>query len=150
MKKILFVCTGNTCRSPMAEVIFNHEAKNMKINQEYVAWSAGLYAVNNEMASQNSIKAMSTLGLDISQHRAQRINVDMIEKSHLILTMGVSHKSELNRLFPKFSDKIFTIYEFIQDDKLSDIEDPYGMPLEKYLECANEIKKAVFTIIKKL
>lgn len=150
MKRILFVCTGNICRSPMAEGIFNHQAKEYKRDNEISAWSAGTYAMDKDKVTKHSASALKDLGIDISHHQAQHVSYENLESSCLILTMTASHKFDLIKRFPEFSDKVFTIYEFTENDNEKNIEDPYGLPLETYVACAIEIKIAVSKVWEKL
>lgn len=133
-KSVLFVCTGNTCRSPMAEVIFNSMHKNA------VAASCGLYAQNGAPASENAVLAAKELGCDLSHHKAVQITGEMLENADLVLTMTAAHKASL----PK-SEKIMTIAEAagLPNDEVSD---PFGGSLEDYRNCIAKMKKLIESI----
>jgi protein-tyrosine phosphatase len=156
MKKILFVCTGNTCRSPMAHgFLKNALESDTSLVKAYMADSAGIYATEGDPASHPSIKALNNWGIDLSSHRARRISPNDIHSSDLILTMTSSHKDTLSALYPEASKKIFTLKEFAEGIQTAgpggpDIGDPYGMPEEIYLRCANDIKQAVEKLVSKL
>jgi len=162
MRKILFVCTGNTCRSSMAEGIFGDAVKkDTLLNGQFVAFSAGISAYDGDPASSSSIKVMKEeWGIDICSHRARRITGNDVETSELILAMTRSHKEAILSMFPNARHKVFTLKEFaagvdadrnIEEYNFAlDIMDPYGMSAHVYRRCALEIKNAVDKVIEKL
>ena len=117
MKKVLFVCTGNTCRSPMAEAIFNHIAKQQ--GAKVRAISAGLF-VENKKVEQNSRDALKLMGITI-RHKPTKITLDMFNSADLVLTMTTEQKLLLEREVK--SDKLYFIVEFINT---IDVFDFYG------------------------
>lgn len=97
--RVLFVCTGNTCRSPMAEGIFRDLAS--KENVELEAASAGLDAMDNMPPNPKSIKAMEKRGIDISHQLSQMLTPQMVEDFNFIFGMGKGHVSTIRTRFPK-------------------------------------------------
>ena len=155
MKKILFVCTGNTCRSPMAEYIMNSLVSQDGLSEEYVAQSAGVSTVDGLGASAGSIYACDIHGIDISSHKSSCIDGGMIEDAELILAMGSSHKSLIQRYFPEESKgKLYTLGEFASlcdsDVYATDISDPYMMDNSVYMKVYEQIEKYINVIIKYL
>ncbi|HAE92070.1 protein-tyrosine phosphatase [Tissierella praeacuta DSM 18095] len=142
--KILFICTGNTCRSPMAEGIlkFMIEKNNLNIEVE----SAGISVFHGDNASKNSIEAMKKIGIDISRHRAKQIHGELVNDARLILTMSKSHKDFIILNFPRSRDKVFTLLEYAYKlDK--DVVDPFGGRLTVYENTRDEIYRAIEKII---
>ena len=145
--KILLLCTGNTCRSPMAEGLFKEFLKERGLDAQVV--SAGLFALDGDTASPQAITAMGEKGIDISKHRARQVTKDLVEESDLILTMTSEHKKRLLTIIPEAKKKVFTLKEFGQGEIL-DIKDPFGQPVEVYKESAKEIEGALKGVICRL
>lgn len=137
--KYLFVCTGNTCRSPMAEGIFNKIAAER--GAEDFAESAGIFAEGGVAASQNSIDAMREIGIDISEHRAKRITGEMLGEYGKILTMTAVHAELLRGMFPQFAEIVSTLGAAAEED--GGIPDPFGGDLNDYRICRDEIKRLI-------
>ena len=133
--KLMFVCTANTCRSAMAEVIFK------EFNREDIeVYSAGLNATTGKSASKNTQDVCSLHGFDASKHTATNIRDSNIEEMDLVLTATDYHKNKLKINYPNLN--IYTIKEYIEEFP-RDIDDPYGSTIEDYDKCFNEILEAL-------
>ena len=142
MYKILFVCTGNTCRSPMAEYIAKHLVKKRGLCAEIS--SAGLYASENKPMSANSEKALKTLGVEYNgEHLSRQFTGDMARDNDLVLTVTDDHKA----CIPIFLENLFSLREFVG---VEDVGDPYGSSEEVYVESAKALYTAVEKIIDKI
>lgn len=165
MKKIVFVCTGNTCRSPMAMGIFNSFVSLEPPEFGYEAMSAGLAVSKEVLPSINAVLAMKDFpGIDITKHRTHILSQADVEGAFLVLTMTQSHKHYILSMFPGAYDKVFTLKEYAYDiteyiDMSSrgdiqafspDIADPFGSSLWSYKLCAQEIAHAIEKLVEKL
>lgn len=142
--EFLFVCTGNTCRSPMAAGIFRHElAKKLGTDVDlleqigYKVASAGIMERTGFPATAQAIAACGHKGIDISSHRSQPVSRRLIEQSDLIFVMTASHYHQLVNFAPEAGDKC----QLLADDK--DIADPIGQPVEAYDRCADFIEQSI-------
>ena len=140
---ILFICSGNTCRSAMAAAIMDKLAteRNLDIRIE----SAGLFAFEGEGASENAVETLKKYDIDLSYHRSKAVTADLINQSDLILTMTAAHK---DALIPFASDKTFTLTEYV--GAAGDISDPYGGGLETYEKTAEELYELLENLADKL
>ena len=141
MDKIIFICTGNTCRSPMAEGLFRAHGGEDKTG--LTAASARLFTQDGMPASQNAVAAAAELGADITAHRSRMLTPELARDAHYLVCMTGAHYDRLCELFPDCADKVFTLLP-------EDISDPFGGDLETYRRAAAEIDKGVRSIIERL
>lgn len=138
MKQILFVCTGNTCRSPMAEALFR--AHDGQARTGCRASSAGLFVHEGLPASDYAVQAVQTLGGDLHTHRARPLTEELVEAADYIVCMTAAHLDRLCERFPQAVDKTYTLAP-------QDVADPFGGDLNTYRAAAAQIDQAVQTLI---
>lgn len=141
MIRTLFVCTGNTCRSPMAAALLQNKINSASAGTAYSVASAGLAAWPGQPASPEAVLVMGQRGLSLAGHRAQQVDFDQIVASRIVLTMTRAHKEALLRLFPAAEDKIFTLAEYTGGQV--DVADPIGGTLQEYHTCADQLTKLI-------
>src|SRR5437762_11953180 len=147
MKTILFVCTGNVCRSPMAEGLFRQAVKG---RGDFCVLSAGVGAIDGQPPSAYAVHALRELGIDISQQRSRMLTAELVSQADYIFGMTHGHVDAINLLYPQAVEKTFLLREF--DDTLDvfekDISDPIGGSLEVYLECRDQIEQGIASILR--
>lgn len=144
--RVLFICTGNVCRSPMAEGFLRHMAG--ADSEEIEVGSAGLGAMDGSEPSRNSVIAMQEEGIDISGQRSRMLTPDMIEDYTHIFGMGESHIDAIRSYFPESLEKTFVLREFVTEEGFDlNIHDPIGGNLEEYRLTRNLIKEAMPSIL---
>ena len=139
---ILFVCTGNTCRSPMCEGFFRKLIRDAK-RTDLQCESAGLAAFPASPASSNAVEVMKQAGIDLSGHRASGLTAERIEKADRIIVMTASHKAAILNRCPEARSKVFLLGEFASGPSKGDIADPFGGNTGVYQECFREMKSAL-------
>ena len=128
INKILVVCTGNTCRSPMVEGIINKIIADEKI-QDVKVTSMGLSAYDGEGATQYAIDVMKEIDIDISKHESKRVMLQDIVEADKIYVMTLQHQNVILEAFPPAEEKIVVM----------NISDPFGLNHEKYQQCRDSM-----------
>lgn len=118
-KTILVVCTGNICRSPIAEGLLKAALPDKTV------FSAGTMAMVGDGADPLSIEVSAAHAVDITAHRAQQLTLPMLQAADLVLTLDASHSDWINRRYPQFRGKVYKLGKWQQD---ADVPDPYRRP----------------------
>ncbi|PER35187.1 low molecular weight phosphatase family protein [Bacillus cereus] len=142
MKRVLFVCTGNTCRSPMAEALLRHHG-----GDQFEVQSAGVFAYPGSDASIFAKEALAEKGISID-HAAQQVNEALLDWADIVVTMTENHKQIVLGHYPSVEKKLNTLYGLTEGIG-KDISDPFGGSLSIYKETLDEMEKLVQTLLKK-
>jgi protein arginine phosphatase len=138
---ILFVCTGNVCRSPMAAALFAAQAQKSGESLRFSVASAGTWALEGEPASPNAQLVMQRRGLTLDGHVGKTVTAEVLDRTALILVMTRHHLDSLCAEFPSVRSKIHLMSELTGQQ--FDISDPYGSTLDDYELCAVELAKLI-------
>ena len=147
MKTILFVCTGNVCRSPMAEGWFRHLTRG---RGDFQVYSAGIGAVDGHSPTPHATMAMLEAGVDISEQRSRSLTADLVQQADFILCMTQSHVDSIHWMYPWAEEKTFVLREF--DDSVEsfekEISDPIGSSFDVYEDCRDQIQQGILAFLK--
>lgn len=135
MYSVLFVCSANICRSPMAQGLCL-----ARLGPEAAGWrveSAGVWARDGYPAHTNTLQILRERGVDLSSHRSRQINLAIVESFRLILTMESGHKEALHAAFPQYAERVYLLTEIA--GKAYDVVDPVGGPFIDFEATADEM-----------
>lgn len=146
--RILFVCSGNTCRSPFAEAVFRARAAARGLDG-VEAVSAGTGALDGTAASEGTYLAALELGADVSGHRSRRLTRELIDEADLILTMGRAHRDVVER--SGGAGKVHLLGEYAGlTGRAAEVPDPYGGDMDAYRAMATEVGGMIDRVLERL
>jgi protein arginine phosphatase len=146
-ENILFVCTGNICRSPFAEGLFNVLIEKKGL-QNLAARSAGLFALPGNQATYMAQQVAAEYNVNLAEHQARLVTAELAARSDLILVMEKHHWNSIVTHFPETSDRIRLLRHFARyGSRKRGIADPYGLDYEAYRFCFLDIEDAVSGLI---
>lgn len=134
---VLFVCTGNLCRSPMAEGLLRDQLAQQGLDTRCRVDSAGVWAVDDHPASENAVAVMAERGIDITDHVAHTLTAHDVTEADLILVMTRQHAQAIRNTWPQYHWKVHLLSEMVGRRK--DVRDPYGGPIQEYRTCADTL-----------
>jgi RpiB/LacA/LacB family sugar-phosphate isomerase len=141
---ILFVCTGNICRSPMAEYLFRHRTRETR---GCTASSAGVFASENLPASAQGVTALAEWDIDSSGHRSRFLSPELVSQADLILVMTRGHKEQILYQYPEAENKVRLLLAYSSELPDADVPDPIGQSLNTYRHIRNMLDGAVAELI---
>ena len=146
-KLIVFVCTANVCRSPMAEKLFVDAFQKSNSKKKINVLSAGISAMDGDQASANSIQACEEIGLDLKDHRSAAMTRATAENASAIFCMTESHRALLQMYFdlPK-KTQVFLMREFVEDGS-NELPDPFGQDMDVYRDCRENMKESLPSLL---
>jgi protein-tyrosine-phosphatase len=146
-KSVLFVCTGNTCRSPMAEGLFRQAVET---RGDFEVASAGVAAYPGDAANPETVKFLEARGIALDGFASQPVAPELLEQATHVFAMTSGHLEALENLFPDYADKFYLVCEFVEipgRGVAADVPDPIGMGRKAYEETGKTLDLAIPTII---
>jgi protein-tyrosine-phosphatase len=148
MKKILFVCTGNSCRSVMAEGLLKKMLQDRGRNDLHVL-SAGTNTLNGITPTPETVAVMKTEGVDVEGHLGQQITAELVQNADAIFCMEIFHREQILSAIPEVESKVYLLKPFESDKSIFEpnIPDPIGQPKQVYEICLASVKEGVERVV---
>jgi len=139
MPSLLFVCSANQLRSPLAEVLFRSHLDRRGQGAAWQVGSAGVWALEGSPAARAALQTAAARGLNLAQHVARPVTEDLLRGADLVLVMEREHLEALRESFPRFGDRIHLLSAMVGEQ--GEVEDPIGLPLERVRSLMDELER---------
>jgi protein-tyrosine-phosphatase len=139
MPSLLFVCSANQLRSPLAEVLFRSHLERRGLGGAWQVASAGVWALEGSPAARAALQTAASRGLNLAQHVARPVTEELLRGADLVLVMEREHRDALQEAFPSFGDRIHLMSEMVGE--AGEVEDPIGLPLERVRSLMDELER---------
>lgn len=143
-RSVLFICTGNSCRSPMAEYLLKERLDG---SGGWQSSSAGVASYPGMPISSNAFKALKELGIDASSHRSRSLSQQLIDEAGLIVVMTHAHLNAVCRIYPEATEKCRLMHSFGSEAQVRDVVDPFGGDSVMYRHTRDELDGAIADLI---
>jgi protein-tyrosine-phosphatase len=141
VKTVLFVCTANICRSPMAAAILRARLAEAGLAHRVNVESAGVWARNGQPAAEDAVTVLAGRSIPLTGHRSRTLTAKMLESADVILAMEEAHRRSIFYLAPGQLRKVLLLSELVGDH--GDVDDPYGGPIEGYVNTAAHLESLI-------
>jgi protein-tyrosine-phosphatase len=141
VKTVLFVCTANICRSPMAAAILHRRIADMGLADRVHVESAGMWARDGQPAAEDAVTVLAGRGISLTDHRSRALTEKMLEAADVVLAMEEAHRRSIFYLAPKYLRKVLLLTELVGNHE--DVADPYGGPIEGYVNTAAQLEALI-------
>ena len=139
MPSLLFVCSANQLRSPLAEALFRAQLERRGLGAAWQVGSAGVWALEGSPAARAALQTAASRGLNLAQHVARPVTEELLRGADLVLVMEREHQDALREAFPRFGDRVHLLTEMVGE--ASEVEDPIGLPLERVRSLMDELER---------
>jgi len=139
MPSVLFVCSANQLRSPLAEVLFKDLLERRKLAAAWQVGSAGVWALEGSPAAREALQIAAARGLDLSAHAARPVTEDLLRGADLVLVMEREHQDALRETYPGLSERVYLLTSMA--GAAGDVQDPMGLPLERVQRLAEDLER---------
>ncbi|MCC5840195.1 MAG: low molecular weight protein arginine phosphatase [Opitutales bacterium] len=148
-RKVVVACTGNTCRSPMAAHLLRHAlaAEEEPLNTLEVV-SAGVSAFAGDPPSENAVRALGKVGLDLSPHRSRRFAPELAEGAGVIFVMTEAHRQIIRERFPDIKAPLLLFRELMGGHNAPEVPDPFGGTLTDYIDTRDSLAEAIPSVLR--
>lgn len=148
--RVMMVCTGNTCRSPMAEGLFRKAWEELGCPCPVTVISRGTSTVEGLRATPEAVRSMERLGIDIKDHVSAPVTREDLDEADVVASMTSGHRDALLARFPQFSGKVFPLSMWVPEEVHGDVDDPYGLGQEDYDRTALVLQRGMQALARRL